>query len=98
MSDPKQEIQNLTGIPKEIIDEEYDNFMGNSTWGITHQKQDLPYDVVRDVKIFKVTKVLSKDLEVGDIFSFLNPEEYQSTPFNKVKRKEDFRCLVYKIN
>lgn len=96
MNQNKQELQNLTSIPTDIIDEVYEDIMQNTTWGRTHQPFNLSYERIEKPEIFKISEILASSLEIGDIFSFADPKT--TNLIYRVKRKEDYRCLLYKIN
>lgn len=92
----KQELSKL--VDAEVSELLHEDELKETTWGRSHQKPDLSYERVENVNVVRVTKVLSKHLQVGDTFAFLNPNDFQSFPIYKVKRFEDHHCAVYKIN
>ena len=92
----KQKLLNLVGA--EVSELLHEDELKETTWGRSHQEPDLSYERVKNIEVERVTKVLSRQLQVGDTFAFLNPDDFESFPIYRVKRFEDHQCAVYKIN
>ena len=95
MTFDKDELQKIVNLPDDILD-----LAAETTWGKTHAKQNLSYEEVKNIQVNQITKMPSTSLKVGDIFSFLNPETTnpEETTYYRVKRSEDYQCLIFKIN
>lgn len=95
MTHDKDELRKIVNLPDDILD-----LAAGTTWGRTHVKQNLPYEEAKNVQVNQITKMPSISLKVGDVFSFLNPETTnpEENTYYRVKRLEDYQCLVFKID
>lgn len=88
---------NQPELPFNLPDDIVTAVLADTNWYKSKLRPDLSYKLVQHFPVIEISPVLSRELQVGDYFAFINPFEEPECQFYQLIKLDDYECLVYKL-